>query len=125
MLSNGRRSIAGALVVFHLGQPGWAAAVAAIGAASAVLLRREGRQWTLLGAVYIIVPCFALIWLRGVADIGLAMVICMMSPNSYTMASSERVNDWADAVAAQQAIRITSRNFVPFIHTPSECATDP
>lgn len=72
-------AIVGALVAFHLGQPGSAMLIALIGGAAAVLLRGAGRNWTLLGAVYIILPCIALIWLRSLPEVGLATVIWLLA----------------------------------------------
>jgi phosphatidate cytidylyltransferase len=72
-------TIVAAGVLFQLDQLSWSLGIAVVGAlASAVL--RGGRHvtWTLLGAVYIILPILALIWLRREPSSGLATVIWLL-----------------------------------------------
>ena len=73
-------AVVGALGLFQTGQLAGSLAVAVIGVLGAGLLRRDGKAaWTLLGAVYIIAPCIALIWLRSDPSMGRATVLWLLA----------------------------------------------
>ncbi len=72
-------AIAGVLVTFHLAMPVWSLGFAAAGAVVGVSKAAAGGgAWMLLGTVYIIAPCVALMWLRA-EPMGLATVIWLLA----------------------------------------------
>ena len=66
-------------ILLHLDLMSWSLGIAAVGSlASAATRGGHHATWTLLGAIYIIVPILALIWLRSEPATGLATVVWLL-----------------------------------------------